>query len=1112
MMLRLILGTAGAGKSAYVSKISRERAEKGEKTIYIVPEQNSFDTEREMLFSLSAHVAERVQVFSFTRLAGVLCSGRSRGAGKRLDECGKAAVMSMALAECQESLEMYAKRNEDVSLVSHMLDAVKEFKLCAISPDDLTRAAGEAQEPVLRMKLGELSLVYRTYDTIVGSTALDPLDDLTRLARTLADERPLAGQTVVIDSFRGFTGQELRVIAELLSQCKEVYITLYTDNYSDNEGGMGLFSPVRRTARRLLSEAKQRGVETAAPVTLTAGARFRSEALKALEQGLFRYEGAAWEPEAKEITVYAAQDMRDEASFTARECRRLAREEGYRYREIAVIARSEADYAAYLSQAMDKQEVRCFIDRRVAVEYSPLIRYLDTALELLGTQRQTEDMLRLLKTRMIADVTLEETMLIEDYCLVWDIPARRWSEPFTENPRGLSAEMTEEDSARLAAVNRVRERLWTLLEGLAHDAQKSTGEGLSAASYYFLERSGSAEAVRELCNELTQDEGEVQGKIWDMLMEMLDQLAEIIGEKEIKLSEYLQLLRMMASTATVGVIPQSLDEVTFGSAERTRPYQPRAVFILGAAEGVFPAKAGSSGVFTDSERKALIACDLPVAEPAEQTLLEERLLAYSAMLCASERLYVTYPASDFGEQRVPSELVSEVLRLVPGCRRPEKGDSIELWQIEGEEAAFELAAARLRDRGSTAAALISTLRRRESMRGRLEAIEQAGRAKEYRLTDSALAKKLFGRQLRISPSSAEKYYSCPFAYFCRYGMKAKPRQKAQLDRRQYGKAVHFVLEQVCREYGALGIIALREQDKLRETVDKALESYLDGQMGGENRSARFASLMRRFAAGITEQLKNLAEEFTVSSFRPVDYELNIGDEVKPLRLKLSDGREITVGGIVDRVDACMVGAEKYIRIIDYKTGAKSFSIGEALGGLNLQMPIYLDILCSSGRYGSCSPAGILYMPSNAETKALGRYPEQSDADKKRRSALKMNGVLLENRDVLKAMERDMAGEFVPVATVKTGELKKSSSVLNEHVFGLLLRHVRELLRQMGESLAQGRIEANPACGEVSACERCEYSAVCGFEQPENGREIVKVSLDEAGGVLERLYGTEEKDG
>lgn len=81
---------------------------------------------------------------------------------------------------------------------------------------------------------------------------------------------------------------------------------------------------------------------------------------------------------------------------------------------------------------------------------------------------------------------------------------------------------------------------------------------------------------------------------------------------------------------------------------------------------------------------------------------------------------------------------------------------------------------------------------------------------------------------------------------------------------------------------------------------------------------------------------------------------------------------VSLAGKVDRVDGYIRDGRLYLRVMDYKSGKKSFSLSDIWYGLNMQLIIYLYALQEEGldRYrrllseelNEIVPAGVLYVP------------------------------------------------------------------------------------------------------------------------------------------------------
>jgi len=1121
-MLQLVYGGAGCGKTTYSRNLARDLALSGEKPIMIVPEQFSFETERAILTLMGAKDAQNVKVFSFTRLAEAVARLGTSVSGRRLDDCGRVAAMGLALNTLSSQLDYYSSKQPSSNFIEHLLDAVKEFKLCAITPLMLADAAHKA-DGTLRRKLSELSQIFAAYEAIVAQTALDPMDDLTRLWEQLKTLRFFDGHTVIIDSFRTFTGQELRIISRIMEQSEKCIITICAENPSDTSTD-SLFATSLKTAQKLKAAATEHGVSSLPSVILSKRYRFSSPAIAAVESGIYRYNSRP-EPfteDTEDIIIYEADSRYGEMEFCARECRRLLREENYRCRDIAIIARAEEKYSDLAYDALTLQNIPCFLDRRTDAAACALMQFVLSALDIVCRGWQSDDIMRWLKTGLIKDIDPSAISELENYCFVWSIRGRDWKNEFTQNPQGFGAKMKETDSEQLQRINLIRQRTMDILDSFADKLSCGTGISMAAAVFELLEAAGTAEMIQQLCTRLDVSYAEEQAQLWDSMMSILDQIASIFGENSLSRDNFATYISLMINRCDIGHIPQGVDDVTFGSADRIKLTSPRAVFIVGAVEGEFPAAPVSSGVFTDDERKRLLdELELPVSDTFEYDLLDERLMAYNALSSASERLYICYPhgADSSGEKLFASECISEVVRCVPNLHRCKEHNILELTDIESPAAAFELAA-RYWGTSTEAVSLAAELSENDAFTAKLEAVRSAADKTLPRLASSESASRLFGGRMRLSSSQAETFYKCRFSFFCKYGLYIKPRRRATLDNLQFGTVVHYVLEHIFSSLKGHSFSALlNDQADISNRVSALLDEYLENEMGGtEGKTDSFLYQLRQMKYSLTALIINMAHELSNSDFKPVAHELEISPngDVKPSVIPLSDGRTTSIVGKVDRVDCWEHNGHTYLRIIDYKTNSKSFLLSDVIEGLNMQMLIYLGEICreDNKRFSNVIPAGILYYPAYSDSISADRNITSAALDKKLDSRLTRKGLIIDDSEdafICNAMENGLGGKFIPVVCTQSGSLHKNSLryITTPTGYEIIGRFVRWKLSQMCGELSKGNISPDPVRDGYSPCDRCDYYPVCRYTG--QLRPKFKGSNDESLMEMARLLNEEETD-
>ena len=725
-----------------------------------------------------------------------------------------------------------------------------------------------------------------------------------------------------------------------------------------------------------------------------------------------------------------------------------------------------------------------------------MARFVLGAFQAVLSGYATESLLEMLKTG-VSGFAPEEIAALENYAYLWRISGAPWREEFFRHPRGFGQEFTEEDRRALEELNGLRRRLVGPLERFAARTKDATGAELAQAVYLLLNAYGMEESLPAYClalEKVGEDAlAQKQLRVWDLLMEILDQMRAILGDKPVTRERFFQLLREVIAGEDVSEIPQTVDQVIFGTPEQVRQSSPRAAFLLGAVQGEFPLVPKAGGVFSDGERRELIALELPLGDPLEQRAMEERYLAYSVACAPSERLYVSWPRSADGEDKEPGELVNALEGIFPQMR-PLRDLPAEYF-ANSREAAFSRMAARFTAGDGEAGAFRLLFEGDPEYRGRLEALERAAGQRPQRMEDAALARRLYGERPFLSPTQIEVFHQCRFQYFCRYGLRARERRPAEVDVLQYGTLMHYLFEKIFRQPAE--VRARWTEEELLGQVRGLVKAYAQENLGGlELLSGREKYRLGRLAQSACKLILHVEEELAQSRFSPehLEWGLGAGRDQPPLRIET--GREVvTVGGTVDRIDVYQgEDGRRYVRVIDFKTGRKDFRLADVLRGLNMQMLVYLAALVENGQE---FPAGVLYMPAAEPSVSVerGAGPEKVKAEEDRQ--LRMSGVVLSDGEIIRAMEDGAKGRFIPASLNRDGSLGRFSSALDAGQLKTVLRYSKRLIAAMAQELLEGRVDASPNLKNHSACRFCPYGPVCGQEYGEEDVTQDKTTPQEA---------------
>ncbi|HHW45903.1 MAG TPA: hypothetical protein GXX17_03210 [Clostridiales bacterium] len=1084
-MLKFIFGRASSGKTTTIINRICDEVNKQKQVILLVPEQFTFESEKTLLKYLGYSVSDLVEVLSFSRLVDRI--GRDIGgiAGKRLDDSGRFIIMGRAINSIKSQLNVLTSHTDSPEFIKMMATTVAELKQAAVNPDLLLNAAGSLPSSALRAKISDVALIMAAYDSCLGRTFIDPADSLTVLYKRLADYPFFKGKSVYIDSFKGFTAQQLLLLDRIIQQADNVTVSLCTDGDIYLDDNLGLFANVNSTAKTLENLAKKHDTGVDTPVVLNKS-YFNSRALCILEENLFNPKAKTDELASEDITVCRAENIYKEADFVARTIHKLVREEGYRYRDIVVIARDAESYQGILDTAFEHHNIPLYMDKRRSAEHLPLMVFAVSALNA-ASRFETDDILKYLKTQL-TDINEEEINLLENYCFIWSINRKQWLEPFKFNPDGFESR-GDDNSELLQVIEDIRQRAVNPLVRLKKCFAGGKVEDMARGVYELLLECRVPEHLQDYTNALRQqgqnEYADLQGQSWEALINLLDGLCACLQGEYLSDNDFIKYFENALFALTLGTISQNLDQVTFGSADRVRPSRPKVTFIIGANQGVFPKVSENTGLFSIRERQRLIELGLPISDRYIQEAIDENFLLYTAVCSPSEKLFVSYYLADLnGEIKEPSILIDKLLSIFPKGIKviEETGADICLEKIEARRPAFELLAANWNRQDGKFAALYKYFREQEEYRDRLEAIENF--QNRDRKLDPQTAKRLYGTSLYISPSRVDMFYRCSFSYFCRYGLKARVIRPAEIDVMLRGTIVHYVLENIIRIYGKrLADLSAAERN---DCIDRLIEDYLNEFLGGrEYKSRKFLFLLEKISVMLKSLVANIADEFKVSLFEPVACELEIdyNSLVKPVKISLPGGAQIAVGGVVDRVDMWQDGVNKYVRVIDYKTGSRRFYLADVLYGLNLQMLLYLFTIAENGQgvFSNARPAGILYMPSKRV------IPDEDSADEVN---LKMNGLLIADEHVLKAMETSAQCKYIPVKYDKSGDLiRRNSSLIETENLQIIKEYIFDLIKRMGTEIYSGKIDINPLDGrDLPACKYCDYRPCCKREQNEiNGK-------------------------
>lgn len=1142
MSLRFCFGPSGSGKShrIYEEIMQRAAEEPGRNFLIIVPDQFTMQTQKDLVMRSDRDGILNIDVLSFGRLSHRILEEVGTKEMPVLDDTGKSLVLQKVAADLKEQLPAMGSLLHKQGYIHEVKSAISEFMQYGISTQDMDKLITSAQKRgALAMKLKDLKTLYRGFQDYIRDHFITTEETLDVLRRSLSKSKILKGSVVVFDGFTGFTPIQNRLIQELMRVCAETIVTVTIGVGEDPykmDGEQKLFHLSKKTVADLEKLAAEAEVERGEDLFVKGGPnRFaKAPALHYLEQNLFRYQYEPYAGEQQEIHMFEALSPREEVHQTALYIRHLIREQGMTYRDIAVVIGDLEGYASYVETEFGQLEIPCFLDRTRGIVLNPMIEYIKSALQLYIKDFSYDTVFHFLRSGM-ADISREEIDELENYVIRTGARGyRTYSRLFTRRTEELqgNAEGSEQaEEKTMERLNRIRQQFMDAVEILHMGSQEKAGDYVSHL-YDFLEQN---QVQQKLLNYQQQfeKEGDLSrareyAQIYQLVMDLLDQVYELLGEEEISRQEFADILEAGFGEITVGTIPQNVDRIVVGDMERTRLKQVKVLFFLGVNDGNIPKNASKGGIISDMDREFLIESGTEMAPSPRQQMYIQRLYLYLNMTKPSEQLYLSYAKVNCeGKGIRPSYLIDTVRKLFPAMSVEYPQNRSRLEQIEGRQEGARYLAEELRE--YVEGTLPEEERQDFYLMYRAYEADAAGRdlltrAAFRRYRESGLsrivARALYGQQLENSVSRLETYAACACRHFLQYGLSLQEREEFGFEASDMGTVYHAVLENFA---GKLAESNLTWWDFTEDFAAKAVKESVEAYAAtyGETvlySSARNEYAITRMSRILTRTVLTLQKHLKQGSFQPDDYELSFrfAEDLDSIHVDLSEDEKMHLQGRIDRIDVSEDAEHVYVKVIDYKSGNRKFDLAALYYGLQLQLVVYMNAAMEmeSRKHPDKEivPAALLYYHIDDPTIETPVELTDEQINEQILAKLRMNGVVNSDPGVVERLDRYMQDKSVviPVEKKKDGSFSARSGVLSREEMQLISSYVDAKIRSIGREILDGKIAANPyEKGNEEACTYCAYKKVCGFDGSIPGYEKRQLEDLDKQALMQRMQKTVE---
>lgn len=1088
-MIRFIYGNHGYGKTDRILNMIKNDTQNGTHTFLIVPDQEALQAERLTLEKLPSSSQLELEVLSFSRLYNRVCREYGNLCYSYVTKPIRYLLMWKTIRELKGNLEVLGSATKkDIALEDLLISSINELKINAITPKMLEDAAESLKNsaPDLSAKMSDLAAIYTCFDMHVNEKFSDSADDLSRLCDVLDKHSFFRGASVYIDSFTSFTPVQHKIIEKIFKSAENVTVTIPADKSNLSEMD---FKSIKISEGKLIASA--RSVSEPVIECLKKPESQKSEALEYVSENLWRLnvsKDSKTDFSDGSIVLEECDTPYSEAQAVSAHIRALLAN-GARCRDIVIIARDAENYRGIIDQALTRSDIPFYFSNSFDLYSTAAVKFIISALQIKIYNWRKSDVIAHIKSGL-CNISLTDAYLFEEYINTWNINGSDFFiDEWTMNPDGFQAgELSPRAKAILAAANRVRKSIVPVLEKLfiCLNAEETVG-GMCKALYSFLLESELEKRLLEISKKANEsgDKKAAQEnlRIYGIIINSLADIGSALDDEKASTEELIVILKSVFNKTEINTIPTSVDEVTIGSANMLRTSNPKYAFVLGLCEGKFPASIKNDGVFSNADKAILNESGIEFDATSETRASDELMYVKRSFSAPTSRLYAFTHVSEINGSKCFKSLAFSRLEALLGIKAHKYSETDFSYLIPApKNAAMGLRS--ISDKSKSATLRKALVPYVDGIEYRsLQSIKTSSAQTSKNPIDSAL-----------SASSFETYAKCPFNHFCKYTLKLREKKTARFGADNIGTFIHAVLETVISELvpESTNENPITDEELIKitdEAVKKYLESVCPPQLTISKRLRHLYVKLQKLSLLLA---RNIIKEFSDSDFYPAAFELRVNSKdgvIAPLTFTLTSGTKIQFNGIIDRVDLYKKNNNVYVRVVDYKTGAKEFNLKELTQGLNTQMLLYLYSICKNGSsfiadstkintVDKIIPSGVVYLSSNISSLKRTDYEEAAIIEADAEKELSRTGLLIDEKDVLLAMNHSVNSKYLLGAKLTSKNDIKGSSLISEQKFTEIFNDLENVIIKIADKLESGNIDAIPITSKNSPCEYCTSKPIC----------------------------------
>lgn len=1096
MEFKIIYGRSGSGKTSFIFNDIKKKIKGKNKIFIIVPEQFSFSAENRLLTVIDSNSSINAEVLTLSRMADRVISEVIGNYQTHLSKVGKTMIIYDVLEKLKGQLNFLRSSDKNLDLVFRM---ITEFKKHNINVTMINEVIENLDNKYLELKLKDAYELLNGYQKRIKENYIDESDSLELLYENIEKVSFFDDSIIYIDEFAGFTPNEYMIIEKLCLVAKEINVTICTDSLEKIDNiDESIFYFNKITVEKLLKIAKRMGCYIE-KIDLGDSKRFKSNELFMLEKNIYSSLYNDESERTKDISLFIAKNVSSECEYVAEQILKLVKDEGYRYRDIAIVSGNMELYSADLKVIFQNYNIPVFIDEKKDISNNILMKFMISLLNIFTNNFSYDSVFSYIKAGVL-NISNDEIYLLENYVNKWGIRGNKWYSDF----------VFEEKNELQDQINEIRKRIVIpILEFKNSLIGQKTAEEITKNLFDFIYNNDIQKNILIKAQEL-ENIGEIEAAEEyragiRIFFDVLDEIYMIFGNEKMSFERYNKILQIGIAQSEFGRIPTSFDQVLFGDIDRSKTKEIKILFMIGLNDGVIPNVVKDEGFLNDDDRRILKENNMEIAKNSLELLYENQFNIYKCLSMPENKLFLSYIISDNeGHAYRNSILVTQIKKIFPNLT--EKSDVIvKNNDITTKEATLEIAIEKYNDFINDEEILPKwkevILWYKNNDKIRMNKILEG--ASYSNLPDKICndnIKEMYGNSLKTSVSRLEQYRRCPFSFYLKYGLKLKEEDEFKIRSLDTGNFMHEVIDEF---FSKIEEKKIDIKTASREELDIIVMEIINQKLKMSKNyifssSTKFIVLTQRLKKVVCESIGYIVDQLKNSKFEIYGHEIEFSEksQFKPMKIELENGKNVIVTGKIDRIDIAKMSDNTYVRIIDYKSSVKDINLNQVVSGIQIQLLTYLNEVVEQSEFDS---AGILYFNLLDTIVKADKNLSDEEIRKQLNKKFRMKGLVVADIDIVKLMDTNISpanfSNNIPVYLDKEGNISNSrSSVLDREKFERLQRYTKHIIAEISNEIFNGNINMYPFyMNKKTQCDYCEYKSICNFNSKFKGNKYNYIS-------------------